>query len=88
MFGNLFNPQNSFWQTVDHLSDLLILSLLWLLCSLPLVTAGAAAAALYDAAAHCRRARRRGERTPADAFRRGRARRDERRQRLIRERRP
>ena len=55
MFGNLFNPQNSFWQTVDHLSDLLILSLLWLLCSLPMVTAGAATTALYDTAAHCLR---------------------------------
>lgn len=55
MFGNLFNPQNKFWQTLDHLADLLILSLLWLVCSLPLVTAGAASAALYDTAAHCLR---------------------------------
>lgn len=55
MFGSIFNPQNRFWQTLDHISDLLILSLLWLLCSLPLVTAGAATAALYDAAAHCLR---------------------------------
>ena len=53
MFGNLFNPQNSFWQTIDRLSDLLILSLLWLICSLPLVTVGAASTALYDTAAHC-----------------------------------
>ena len=50
MFGNLFNPQNSFWQTIDRLSDLLILSLLWLICSLPLVTVGAASTALYDTA--------------------------------------
>lgn len=55
MFGSLFNPQNKFWQSLDHLADLLILSLLWLVCSLPLVTAGAATAALYDAAAHCLR---------------------------------
>lgn len=53
MFGSIFNPQNKFWQTLDHLADLLILSLLWLLCSLPLITAGAASTALYDAAAHC-----------------------------------
>lgn len=53
MFGSIFNPENKFWQTLDHLADLLILSLLWLLCSLPLVTAGAATTALYDAAAHC-----------------------------------
>ena len=55
MFGSIFNPENKFWQTLDHLADLLILSLLWLLCSLPLVTAGAATTALYDAAAHCLR---------------------------------
>ena len=53
MSGGIFNPENRFWQTLDHLSDFLILSLLRLLCSLPLVTVGAATAALYDAVAHC-----------------------------------
>ena len=53
MSSGIFNPQNRFWQIFDHLADLLILSLLWLLCSLPLVTAGAATAALYDAVARC-----------------------------------
>ena len=41
MSSGIFNPQNRFWQTLDHFADLLILSLLWLVCSLPLVTAGA-----------------------------------------------
>ncbi|HIV51295.1 MAG TPA: DUF624 domain-containing protein [Candidatus Faecalibacterium intestinipullorum] len=53
MFGSIFNPENSFWQALDHLADLLILSLLWLVCSLPLVTVGASTAALYDAMARC-----------------------------------
>ena len=53
MSSGIFNPQNRFWRTLDHFADLLILSLLWLLCSLPLVTAGAATAALYDAVARC-----------------------------------
>ena len=53
MFGSIFNPENHLWQTVDHLADLLILSLMWLLFSLPVLTAGAASAALYDAVAHC-----------------------------------
>ena len=53
MSSVIFNPQNRFWQTLDHFADLLILSLLWLVCSLPLVTAGAACAALYDAVARC-----------------------------------
>lgn len=53
MSSGIFNPQNRFWQIFDHLADLLILSLLWLLCSLPLVTTGAATAALYDAVARC-----------------------------------
>ncbi len=50
MFGSIFNPENHFWQALDHLADL---RLLWLLFSLPLLTAGAATTALYDAAAHC-----------------------------------
>ena len=57
MFGSIFNPENHFWQMLDHLADLLILSLLWLFFSLPVVTMGAAAAALYDAVARCVRGR-------------------------------
>lgn len=57
MFGSIFNPENHFWQMLDHLADLLILSLLWLFFSLPVVTVGAATTALYDAVARCVRGR-------------------------------
>nr|WP_325221846.1 YesL family protein [uncultured Oscillibacter sp.] len=40
----LFNVNNSFWQFLNKMADQFVLSLLWLLCSLPLVTAGAATA--------------------------------------------
>lgn len=49
----MFNPDNWFWRNVARAGDLIGLSLCWLFCSLPLFTAGAATAALYDAAVHC-----------------------------------
>ena len=51
--NQIFNPENFFWKCFDKMADVLGLSLLWLLCSLPVVTAGPACAALYDAAARC-----------------------------------
>jgi len=48
-----FSPDNFYWKCFDKLADVLGLSLLWFLLSLPVVTAGAAATALYDAAARC-----------------------------------
>lgn len=48
MFGRMLNPENRFFQVTGRLADLLLLSLLWLLTSLPLVTLGPASAALYD----------------------------------------
>lgn len=53
MFGSLFNPEALVWRWMSHLADVLVLSLLWLLLSLPLFTLGAATTALYDAAARC-----------------------------------
>ena len=50
MFRNLFNPENSLMITLGWISDCIFLSLFWLLCCFPLVTAGASFAALYDAA--------------------------------------
>lgn len=41
----LFNVNNPFWQFLNKMTDQFLLSLLWLLCSLPLITAGAATAA-------------------------------------------
>jgi hypothetical protein len=51
--GGLFDPNNWFWRKVAQVGDLMGLSVCWLFCSLPLFTAGAAAAALYDGVAHC-----------------------------------
>lgn len=48
-----FSPDNFYWKCFDKLADVLGLSLLWFLLSLPVVTAGAASTALYDAAARC-----------------------------------
>ena len=56
----LFNAENGLWQLLGFVGDCLMLSLLWVLCSVPLVTLGAASAALYDAALRCFR---RGERS-------------------------
>jgi len=61
----IFDPGNRFWRGVDRAADVLILSLLWSICSAPLVTMGAASTALYDAAVHCVRG---GERTPYSRF--------------------
>ena len=43
----LFSPDNPFMQLASRLTDLLILSILWTVCSVPLVTIGPATAALY-----------------------------------------
>lgn len=43
---NLLDPQNKFFSAVGFVGDHFILSLLWLLCSLPVVTGGAATAAM------------------------------------------
>lgn len=44
---NLFNIENPVWVFMGKLVDILILSGLWLLCSLPVVTIGPSTAALY-----------------------------------------
>lgn len=43
----LFDPDSSIMRLLADFADLVILNLLWLLCCIPLVTAGAATAALY-----------------------------------------
>ena len=50
---NFFNPDNWLWRGFGRLADFFILSILWMFCSLPLVTVGAASIALYDTVAHC-----------------------------------
>ena len=47
-----FNPESLIWKPLGYLGDLVMLSLLWTVFSVPLVTIGPASAALYDAAVH------------------------------------
>ena len=41
MFASIFDPDNGFWRLIAKFTDVLALSVLWLLCSVPLVTLGA-----------------------------------------------
>lgn len=43
----IFDPENPFMQTLSRLTDLMILSICWSVCSVPIVTIGPATAALY-----------------------------------------
>lgn len=49
----IFNPDNGVFRYTEKLADLIILSVFWLVCSLPLVTVGPATAALYHTVVHC-----------------------------------
>ncbi|MCR5663314.1 MAG: DUF624 domain-containing protein [Oscillospiraceae bacterium] len=49
MIRRFFNPESGLWRIFGFIGDVLLLSLLWTLCSAPLLTLGAASAALYDA---------------------------------------
>lgn len=52
MANNLFDPESFAWKPFGYLADILILSLMWVVCSIPVVTVGASTAALYDAVVH------------------------------------
>lgn len=45
--SGLFNPENAFWKFMGKLWDALWLSILWTVCSIPIVTIGASTTALY-----------------------------------------
>lgn len=51
--NQIFNPENYFWKYLDKMADVVGLSLLWFLCSLPVLTIPAASTALYDCAVRC-----------------------------------
>lgn len=53
MKNSLFHPENWIWQPFSLVADFLILSCLWLICSIPVLTVGAASAAMYDCCARC-----------------------------------
>lgn len=52
MFRNLFKPDSPLMITMTQITDCIFLSLFWVVCCFPLVTAGAATAAMYDAVYH------------------------------------
>lgn len=52
MFRSIFRPYGPVWNFFNAITDVLLLSLLWCLCSLLLVTLGASTTALYDVAVH------------------------------------
>ena len=53
MARRFFDPDSLAWKPLGCLGDLVILSLLWGICSIPLVTIGPATAALYDCTVRC-----------------------------------
>lgn len=52
MFRSVFRPYGPVWNFLNNITDALLLSLCWCCCALPLITAGAATTALYDAVVH------------------------------------
>ena len=65
MARRFFDPESLVWKPLGYFGELVILSLLWALCSIPLVTLGPATAALYDTTVH---AVRRKENDPFSRF--------------------
>ena len=51
--SRFFSRDNWLWNPFSWVADMVILSCLWVICSVPLVTIGAATTALYDCAARC-----------------------------------
>ncbi len=47
MMSNLFNYDNPVWRFIGKFFDVMVLNLLWVLCSIPIVTMGASTTAVY-----------------------------------------
>ncbi|MCC8026274.1 MAG: YesL family protein [Clostridium sp.] len=47
MLQGIFNYDNALWRFIGKLADLMILNLLWTICSIPIFTIGASTTALY-----------------------------------------
>lgn len=47
MFSSIFNYDNPVWRFIGKFFDLMILNILWMICSLPIFTIGAATTAMY-----------------------------------------
>jgi len=65
MFRNLFRPDSPLMITMTQITDVIFLSLFWLMGCFPVVTAGASFAALYDAVYRCFR---KGDKHPWQRF--------------------
>lgn len=65
LLNQIFNPDNAVFRALAKAVDLVVLSALWLLCSLPIVTLGASTAALYYTVVKCVR---RGEEGTYQSF--------------------
>ena len=65
MARKVFDPEGLVWKPLGYVGEIVMLSLLWGLCSVPLVTLGPATAALYDCSVH---SIRRGEGEPFTRF--------------------
>lgn len=48
MGRRIFDPESLLWKPLGYVGELVMLSLLWGVCSVPIVTLGPATAALYD----------------------------------------
>ena len=48
MFRSLFDPNSAFFSGMERVWTLVVLNVLWVLCSLPVVTIGPSTAALYQ----------------------------------------
>lgn len=46
--GGMFSPEGTVWNWLTKFTNLVILNVLWILCCLPVITAGAATTALYS----------------------------------------
>ena len=53
MAKGIFNPDNDIWRFTAKLVDLFLLSVFWLVCSIPLFTIGPATSALYNTVVRC-----------------------------------
>ncbi|ADL03151.1 YesL family protein [Lacrimispora saccharolytica] len=47
MFSGFFNYDNPVWRFIGKFGDLIILNILWLVCSIPVITIGASTTAVY-----------------------------------------
>ena len=52
MFRNLLRPDSALMITMSQITDCIFLSMFWFVCCVPIVTIGAATAALYDSVYH------------------------------------